>query len=39
MTNKQVRKKQFGGYTKRRYKEIRKVLKVIEEKELEIKLK
>lgn len=39
MTNKQVKKIQFGGWNKKRYREIRKLLKVIEEKELNIKLR
>jgi hypothetical protein len=39
MKNKEVKKIQFGGWTKRRYKEIRKLLKVREEKELNIKIK
>ena len=39
MTNKEVRKVQFGRYNKKRYKEIRKKLKVREEKELNIKIR
>jgi hypothetical protein len=39
MTNKETKKIQFGSWTKKRYKEIRKRLKVREEKELNIKLK
>jgi hypothetical protein len=39
MTNKEAKKIQFGGWNKRRYKEIRKLLKVREEKDLNIKLK
>jgi hypothetical protein len=39
MTHKEVHKIQFGGWNKKRYKEIRKQLKVREEKELGIRLK
>ena len=38
MTNKEIRKIQFGGWNKKRYKQIRKVLKVREEKELGIRI-
>lgn len=39
MTNKEIRKIQFGGYNKKKYKQIRKLLKVREEKELSIKFR
>lgn len=39
MNNKTIRKIQFGGYTKRSYKEIRRTVKRRIEKELNIKLK
>lgn len=39
MNNNETKKIQFGGYTKRKYKEIRKRLKVRIEKDLHIKLK
>jgi hypothetical protein len=38
MKNKTVKKIQFGGWTKRRYKEIRRVVKTKIEKEEKIKL-
>ena len=39
MKNKEVRKKQFGGYKKRDFKEIRRPLKKILNKEENIKLR
>ena len=39
MKNKQVRKVMLGGYTHKKYKYVRKLLKVMEEKELGIRFK
>jgi len=39
MTNKEIRKIQFGGWNKKTYRQIRKTLKVREEKELSIKFR
>ena len=37
MKHKEIKKIQFGGWNKKKYKQIRKLLKVREEKELGIK--